>query len=803
MHLPLPEPKTERARQTSAVIAGVLLVFTAVLAAIGLADPNAACIDPKFSVVDRIYRFFLLFDFGGEGLKVRECFPSPLLEVARFTGPAGVLTGVAALLWGLAEDLVANVRLRAIRQHVVVIGMGDRGWVLARGAAKTSRVIGVDLTAPKGPMPQRCDSVLGDGRETRTLKRAGIGRARYAFAATNDDLLNLQIARGAGSLGCGDVYALVGDAFAQRLADNPNPAPVNAISLDEIAARTLAGEARFHELADLQGHAQVHLVVFGDAALAAAVIAQTVRTALAATLGEPIVTLLAADPEQARKAVLRSYPGLEKAARLIPLRFDPVHDILDQPELFGQISAVAPVSAVVVIDPVTDRACLFAGALQGALRRAEAWAAPIFFSAAPVEAAAPFASRLETTPRLSDVLHPFETGLRLCTPENVAHVDEAARKLHESYLRAHAALRARSGPPSEAVGALVEWKDLAPTFRQANRRAADHVAAKLLSAGCFSPPGPLRTPEDLDLLAGGRLEDLAELEHRAWMADRLLAGWRQGPARNERARIHECLRPYDQLPEATRDLDRAQIRDLFGPGGLPRGGSASSSDPGLTRLGLWVGLIGALDLKADEGEWVAEAAAAQLDALMLDHPGRHLTLATPLAPGADLVMARALLAHAAARDWPHRLVVVEALPAHLMLADFESRWRDGAPGDPEVSAATWPEAVKALAAARNALIAQAPDARVVEIMESAAGGADHQGAYRRQNAYLVRRCDTILAAVHDRGGKAAGGTAEALRWRADPTTMPASETTIPLRPRDESAPVRSAIVLDLGAREIV
>jgi Trk K+ transport system NAD-binding subunit len=794
MHLVLPTTHSKRGRQATAVISGILLAVTVLLVSRGmwLADGKECQVAPY---ADRIYRFFLFLGFGGEGLKIKECSSDWSLEWARFTGPAGVFAGFLALIWGLIEDGALWLRRQFLSHHAVVIGLGQRGRTLSRHAAKSQRVVGIDVSTPDGALPQRCESVIGDGREEKVLRKARIAHAKFVFATTGDDLLNLQIARNARDLGCKEVYALVGDAFARRVADNAEFASINAVSLEEIAARGLTAQARFHELAEIQGHDRVHLAVFGDGPLAGAIVAQVVRTALTSTLGKPAVTVLAADPDHTRKEMLRSYPGLEAACDFKTYEFDPADGVLDQPDLFAEIAARAPVSGIVVIDGNSSRAVLFAGALQGALRRAAAWPAPIFFSAAPLEAAAPFAFELGATRRLSDVLHPFETGSRLCTPENVAAIDEAARQMHASYLLAHKQLSDANQAPSTAVGALTPWETLAPTFRQANRRAADHIVAKLLSAGCYVPPGPPRRASDIDLLAGGRLERLSELEHRAWMADRLLGGWRPAKARNERRRLHDSLIDYGKLTPATKELDRAQVRDLVATT-LPRGGLSTSADPGLARFDLWVGIIGSLDVEEGDIDWLTQAAAGQLDGVMAKSPGRHLTLVSPLAPGADLILTRKLLAHAADRGWPHRLIVVEALGAPLMVGDFEPRWRKGSLGDAGTEAATWPEVAKALQAARSAVVAGAPNARIVE---AALPEEDHNRAYRWQNVYLIRNCDVLLAAPRGLAGRGAGGTAEALRWRADPSLIPADFAGIPSRPADEP---RRTIVMNLKTRQV-
>lgn len=55
-------------------------------------------------------------------------------------------------------------------------------------------------------------------------------------------------------------------------------------------------------------------------------------------------------------------------------------------------------------------------------------------------------------------------------------------------------------------------------------------------------------------------------QHEAWCADKVAAGWVYGPAKDEVAKTHHCLVPYDQLPPNQRAKDhvfKAIVNTLF------------------------------------------------------------------------------------------------------------------------------------------------------------------------------------------------------------------------------------------------
>jgi ryanodine receptor 2 len=57
-------------------------------------------------------------------------------------------------------------------------------------------------------------------------------------------------------------------------------------------------------------------------------------------------------------------------------------------------------------------------------------------------------------------------------------------------------------------------------------------------------------------------ERLAENTHDHWAAQRLAKGWTLGP-RDDDKKQNPCLRPYGELPEAEKDLDRTTAMETL------------------------------------------------------------------------------------------------------------------------------------------------------------------------------------------------------------------------------------------------
>ena len=70
-------------------------------------------------------------------------------------------------------------------------------------------------------------------------------------------------------------------------------------------------------------------------------------------------------------------------------------------------------------------------------------------------------------------------------------------------------------------------------------------------------PAPMDTSEVVLPNALQELtEQMARNVHEVWAQTRIAQGWSYGPERDDAAKKHPCLIPYEELPEAEREYDR-------------------------------------------------------------------------------------------------------------------------------------------------------------------------------------------------------------------------------------------------------
>ncbi|HBZ22489.1 MAG TPA: hypothetical protein DEO60_15260 [Bacteroidales bacterium] len=113
---------------------------------------------------------------------------------------------------------------------------------------------------------------------------------------------------------------------------------------------------------------------------------------------------------------------------------------------------------------------------------------------------------------------------------------------------------------------LAPWHLLDEEVREDNRSVVDHINIKLRSVfpekvlGFFVDPGAVKI--DFGFLDDdSRVDQLAEIEHRRWMANKFICGWVYDENRDDSQKKHDCLKDYNELPEETKEYDRQQVKE--------------------------------------------------------------------------------------------------------------------------------------------------------------------------------------------------------------------------------------------------
>lgn len=127
----------------------------------------------------RVYITLQLFTFDSGSVEG----PVPIaLQVARYLAPVSLATAAFAAVATVLQRTTAAWRTRAMSGHLVVVGLGDRGLLIALRAAEAGmRVVAIesDSSNPHISVARRAGitTISGDARTASALATAGVHRA--------------------------------------------------------------------------------------------------------------------------------------------------------------------------------------------------------------------------------------------------------------------------------------------------------------------------------------------------------------------------------------------------------------------------------------------------------------------------------------------------------------------------------------------------------------------------------------------------------------------------------------------------
>jgi hypothetical protein len=511
---------------------------------------------PQYGLLDALYRAPGLFGSGG-GVEP----PVPwALEVARWLGP--LLFGIAAIkvLLALFRQEARQLGIRLfVRDHVVVAGLGDKGFRLARGLHEDGqRVIVIDRSPDNPRIPgvrERGITVLdGDATDPEVLRRAEAGRAAHLVAVCGQDGVNIDVAVAGQQLAKGrrrGVLAAFAHVQDRRLWSTLSSAGIGSdqptFRLDYFNVWALGAKALLDWRPPFEGAPTSHVLIVGLDGVGehlALRVAGLWRAARGGSDARVRITLAGPGAAEHAAELERAHPEL-----------DDLCELAAQPG-FGS-PAHAPTRSYVCLADETE-------ALAVALELRANGTAPVVVTVADADSGV--ARALDAEGRVLGGIEPFGVLSRALTPDLLRNADTEllARAKHEEYRRGERRRRSQVPDGVPANRSDVPWDELAPALKESNRRFADGISAKLTAAGCILVPDPLADHADPGFaFTDDEVEDLAIQEHERWMRDLERDGWKPttGPKDEDRL-LHPLLVPWSRLSEDEKDHDRDPVREI-------------------------------------------------------------------------------------------------------------------------------------------------------------------------------------------------------------------------------------------------
>lgn len=538
-------------------IVAIIAIIAFVLGALGMRS-QLALHGVEASWADAVYfslrLFTVSYDFPGEGV-APYAVGNWLLEIARFLAPATLTYAVVKAITLAAASHFNLWRVSRWRGHAVVCGGGERGRQLVLAMRREGQKVVViekdehaDTLADIRASGARV--IVGSGIDPARQAEARINYAGIVAAVTPCVEANLQVVLAASRRQTGIPLRALAHAprsFAEMFENQP---PFDRIvdgkecgffDHEVAAARLLVAEHAPDLVPSLVNASRPpRLLLAGDGDVLPELLGVLVTQCQYAGAAVPLIDLIIVDSSAFGREFPLQHPQMPLVADL-SLHIMPLPLLLrvnlatirtnvhEQPYDLAFAACRQDTDTLSLARNLAQQAgCVSRDIVAGL--RPSTQLMRLFINDQPLAGV-----------RSHDLV---ALG---CSADIVLHgqLDKVARGIHEAYL----AEQVGSGREIGSAPALVPWEDLPGGLRQANRSQADHIPIKLRTLELSS--------------SDNAIEALAIAEHRRWMAEKIVAGWRHAPNRDDARRLHPSIRPYDELTEEEKQKDRNTVRAVM------------------------------------------------------------------------------------------------------------------------------------------------------------------------------------------------------------------------------------------------
>ena len=473
------------------------------------------------------------------------------LDIARFLAP--VVFGWAGLiaLGMVFRDRLRQMRVPAMRGHVVICGLGYVGSVFLRNLRDANERVVVVEADPAHPNIQLCREfrvpvITGDAQLQRTLEAAGVRRAARVLAVTPHDAVNTEIVTNArlvaqdrkAKLHC---LALISDpelCQVIRIEESRSvegSVTIDFFNIDDVCARLLLDNAPLDVDCERPHILVAHLDPLGVALVWHAARDWYDKRPEGQTARLQVTVV---DDDDTRLNELKArYPDLDNVCEFTCVTLTGgIHGLSEC------VADKSPLNCAYVTAYRDEQALETALKLRHELPES----VRIVVALSRAHGVARLVNDVNNATLMSR-LTVFQTLERGCTVELVrgGSFESMAQAVHRRYCD----LQRRNGKQAKS------WDELTETKKESNRLAARDIPVKLALIGCEI--APLRS-WDADPRAfafgDGEIDELAAHEHARWMQER-----KDAPPEENAARYAPL---FKDLSEADKELDRDAVRAI-------------------------------------------------------------------------------------------------------------------------------------------------------------------------------------------------------------------------------------------------
>ncbi len=671
------------------------------------------------------------------------------IQFVRFFAPLAAVFGLIIVFATNIRISLVNFFIRFYTEHIVVVGLGNKSWQFMRTCKNKSKVVVVERE-PENILIGRARElgvrvVVGDIFKDGIFALINLKGASNLIAFTGNDGVNVEFAIKARDY----VRDKVGvqrrvriqihlneiglahqlDTYPKFFSDYPST-DISFFSVYDLSARRLLKEYPPEIFADVAGHEQVHLAIYGFRRLALKLVIQAALLCQYANSSRLRFTIFDEDAKNKEERLHSEYPYISKICD-----FEFIEQSSFGPHVFaGDVGERLPSITQHIICRDNDEENLnIALMLRTALLDRKFSNAPILVR---MQQSSGLAQLLESNtgdPEIPDGLYPFGMLDQVLHADNILtdNLDELARSIHAGYLESQA-----DEDPRRHLAAQ-DWNELPQWDRKQNLTKADHLEIRLRSIRYRMTGQRLLTP----VLSEREATVLTLMDHNRWLNERINDGWQYGKERLEEAKINPHLVQWDEL--STAQVDK-QIRETMAEPTHFAKNTGHYYQPIFV-----IGVSGHRLHKVDvDNEKLIIQIVDVLEGLRDRYPEHHFLILSPLAEGADRLVAKLAMEVLNAS-----LEVPLPLPYDLYVSDFESN-----------------DSVEEF----KVMVGQAEyyyempmrfgNVRELAYVDDTHGNESRNKQYALAGAYVIQRCNLLLAIYDGAHEAGAGGTGQIVRW---------------------------------------
>jgi hypothetical protein len=551
----------------------VFVISAFILGYIGFSKYYAVRGESK-SFFDLTYKALQLFTLESGSVK------GPInweLESARWICPIIAAYTVLSALGFIFREQLQALRLRLIKDHVIIYGTGQRTHLLARKILENEyRIVLVehnDRESSTGKNHIRgIIELTGDARDEKFLHRIRIQKSKYLILFCEDDGINIEIAVNArnfvrefssDTITC--IVHIVDPQLCYLLrekevgTETTDTFRLEFFDIFDSGARYLLKEFPPFKIPRGFDNSLPHIAIIGLGQMGESLLLHILKMWKESSLAakEKLrITLVDKVGEQRKETLDLHYPQLNKICDISTLQMSIESPAFRRADFLFNSHKMCDVTSIYICLDDDSLGLSTALILQ---KRLQENPVPIIIRMAHESGLATLLGEKSEEERYA-TLSAFGLLDKTCEPELlIGGINETiARAIHEQYVET----QYTKGITPDTNPSMVPWDELTEKLKESNRLVADDIIIKLKNINCgITPLNDWGTT--YFAFTSEEIELMAEMEHKRWMSERSDAGWKYAAGeKNVKKKTSPYLVNWADLSEDIKEIDRNIVRRI-------------------------------------------------------------------------------------------------------------------------------------------------------------------------------------------------------------------------------------------------